>query len=73
MKKVIHYAVVFSASHAVAVGRILKAASVHTGMTPFVFDVRAAYLHADAEQDMQIPVSYPKCSEALQNDKRCQH
>ena len=60
MKKGIHYAVVFSASPAVAVGRILKAASVHTGMTPFVFDVRAAYLHADAEQDMQIPVSYPK-------------
>ena len=44
MKKGIHYAVVYSASPAVSVARILKAASVHTGMTPFVFDVRAAYL-----------------------------
>ena len=60
MKKGIHYAVVFSASPQVAVGRILKAASVHSGMTPFVFDVRAAYLHAEAEEHMQIPVSYPK-------------
>ena len=40
MKKGIHYAVVFSASLAVAVGRILKAASVHNGMTPFVFDTQ---------------------------------
>ena len=60
MKKGIHYAVVFSASPTVAVGRIMEAASVHTGMTPFMFDVHAACLYADAEEDMRIPVSYPK-------------
>ena len=40
--------------------RIWGARYCSRGMTPFVFDVHAAYLHADAEEDMRIPISYPK-------------
>ena len=59
MQKGTHYTDVFAASPGLEESRLLQMMAVMLGLIRWAFDVSQAYLHGEAAEGEEIPVSYP--------------
>ena len=60
MKKGIHYSVVFAPSPSLVASRVLQAYAIGANKARIGFDVNQAFLHADTNEEDQIPVRFPE-------------